>query len=249
VQEQHRVSNALLSDERRLTDYSGEGLRITLNSKILWMDAWIDWEKFIWHDDPFREEFQAGFSGNWTFLDLSSSLLSVKSQWIVEHQGGQIDATDLPVSTVLNTYHGVVFRHDFPPGFLTCGKVSVGYLTYRDINGNAPWAYKEGNAMQAEIELNLNSHSISAGYFEAETFIAPNGHVMFQTTNLYNPEKRFQHLEMLHAGYHFRQQFYEGLSVAFIAKGFYLMRQERFHHSMEFRAILNRSFFLKAFGD
>ncbi|MFW5974926.1 MAG: hypothetical protein ACOCQ6_01835 [Bacteroidota bacterium] len=248
LNEQYGVSTVLLFDEHRLTDYTGEGVRASIHKIHLWMDAWIDWEKFILHGDPFREEFQAGLSGDWTFLDLSSSSLSLISQWLVEHKGGQIDNSVLPVSTVLNTHHGLVFRHDFPPGFLTYGKVSLGYFTYRDINGNAPWTHEEGNAMQAKLKLNLKQHSLSGGYFEAEEFMAPYGHPLFQTSDLNNPEKHFQHLEMLHAGYHFQQQFYEGLSVAFIAQGFYLMRQERLHHSMEFRAILNRSFFLKAFA-
>lgn len=249
VLDQHRVSRALLSDERRFTDYTEEGLRVRVNHDKLWMDAWIDWEKFIWHGDPFREQFQAGFSGEWTFLELPSISLSMSSQWMAGHKGGQIDDTERPVSTVLNTHHRLVFHHDFPPGFLNYGEISAGYFTYRDINGNAPWAYDEGHAMQAEIELNLDPHSFAFGYFEAEKFIAPQGHPMFQTSNLYEPRKHFQELKMVHAGYNYSKQFYEGLMVSFVAEGFYLTQQESLHHSFELRAVLSRSFLLKAFGE
>lgn len=249
VYDQHRVSRALLSDERLFTDFIGEGLRLRLDQKKLWMDVWIDWEKFILHGDPFREQFQAGFSGNWTFLERPSNALSISSQYVAQHKGGQIDDSELPVSTVLNSRQSIVFRHDFPPGFLTFGEISLAYLTYRDINGNAPWAYDEGDAIQAELELNLKPHSISVGYFEAEKFIAPNGHPMFQTSDLYDPDKHFQRMKMLHTAYHFQKQFYKGLTVSFVAEGFYLSEQESFHHSLELRAVLNRSFLLKAFGE
>ncbi|MCS7004319.1 MAG: hypothetical protein NZM38_03220 [Cytophagales bacterium] len=109
----HRLIEPLFNFERLFSHRTEQGLQLKWNSSRLFLDTWIDWEKMIYPNVTFQEEFVSGVNAALALLNTPTLKISSILQAINFHQGGQInlpappDTTTPPARNALNASLGI----------------------------------------------------------------------------------------------------------------------------------------------
>lgn len=106
----HGLYEPLYDRQLNLCGDPESGVQVRLDTRPVWLDAWVDWQSFIFNDDTGQEAFTFGLSTRFR-----PSRRTARWQWylpvqaIFRHQGGEVNtaATDRTVKTWLNAAAGV----------------------------------------------------------------------------------------------------------------------------------------------
>lgn len=107
----HGVVEPLMNAEVNLTQDPETGFQILVDRPRYSLDAWINWQSFIFRADTHQEAFTVGFSQR-IALNAPQSLLAfyVPIDILFQHRGGEIDSTDAGVQTLDNAALGLGLR-------------------------------------------------------------------------------------------------------------------------------------------
>lgn len=237
-----KLSDKLFSDERSMTNYLQEGLLIKYHSKQFNVETWLDWEQFIFRNDPFREEFMVGSVMNWQTHPGNETVFEADFQSVIQHKGGQVDDSGLPVNTVMNNALGLfVRRHRTHERVLSFG---VRAMLYNDLNGNAEWSSENGWALDFPLSFRSEKLRIKAGYWTAEEFVAPYGKPVFQTVSLAEPRVSLEENSVAYFDFSYNYEVIEGLKLQARLSNYYMIDLKGFNYYYGVTAILNQKFFI-----
>lgn len=134
-----------------LIDYSASGFTTR---------TWLDWESFIERGDPFREVFTFGFAGSYDFISDENKSFRIPLFFLVNHKGGQINNSNLPVETIADLSSGIIFETSLDNRLFP--KVSfrgMGFLENDVVND------EDGFALLGQVEGKNELLALAAGYF------------------------------------------------------------------------------------
>ena len=99
----HNLILPLYKPENLLTTDPEKGFQTIISTRHWKMDAWIDWQSFIYEMDKHQEAFTVGMSQVLHLLQPHAHgwSLDFPVQMMVQHRGGEQDDTDLGVQTLL----------------------------------------------------------------------------------------------------------------------------------------------------
>ena len=125
----HGVVEPLFNPELDLTQDPEMGLQLMVNLPRYRLDAWVNWQSYIFEEDTHQEAFTVGFSqrialnsstrplgAKRRFFERSESEELSTVNWyvpvdiLVQHRGGEQDITDLGVQTLCNGAAGLGMR-------------------------------------------------------------------------------------------------------------------------------------------
>lgn len=189
----HNLPEQLYKPERVFMDLPNLGIELMLNKPKFRADVWMNWERYIKKGSPFQEEFMVGVVLNYRQNTFSSDRgFSASLYEVATHAGGQIDATDLPVTTISNTGLKVGYGFPFIKEFTICPELS-GYYSV-DASPNPHLHYKDGSALQANIAILNPKVRFDIGFWHAQRFINPRGEELYSSVSsidsLYNRQNR-----------------------------------------------------------
>jgi hypothetical protein len=219
-----------------------EGLLIKYHTNQFYFETWLDWEQFIFSNDPFREEFKVGSILNWLIHPGKETVLEADFQSIIQHKGGQIDDSGLPVSTVMNNALSLFVRRH-----LTVEKImSFGgrAMLYNDINGNAGWSSENGWALDFPVSYKSGDLKLKAGYWIAEEFVAPYGNPVFQTVALDEPTVSLEDNSIAYVEFSYNYDVVDGLELHARLSNYYMIDLKGFNYYYGLTALLNQEFFI-----
>lgn len=166
----HRLSDALYSAELNLTSDPETGLQLIYDTSRLHLDAWVNWQSFIFRGDTHKESFVFGLSTHYSpvkNLDISLSALA-------HHRGGEIDTlTVRGINTVMNGSLGIRYNHPTPHlRWLRSWSLGADILGYAQQAGKL-WPVDKGWALYGEGRM-MFAYGISAklGYMLNRNFIS-----------------------------------------------------------------------------
>ena len=99
----HRLMEPLFNPEVNLTQDPEMGAQVVVSASRFWMDVWVNWQSYIFRESSHQEAFTLGLSQRLLLNDASSAV-----HWYVplcvlgQHRGGEQDATDMGVQTLIN---------------------------------------------------------------------------------------------------------------------------------------------------
>lgn len=197
-----RLPEPLYKPEKLFISLPPTGLEFILNRPNVLANMWIDWERYIKHGSPFQEEFMVGLSGQYSTNGeaniqnpngFSSNLYAV-----ITHAGGQIDTTNLPVTSVANI--GIAAAFGLPLGTRTSLGVRLSAYVSSDISPNPHLEFERGHALHGTIWLKtLKGLMAEAGYWQAKHFINPRGEELFGSVSTISSAFNQPHRQLITA--------------------------------------------------
>lgn len=156
------------------------GFQFLVNTKPYVHDFYINWRKAIHLGDPFKEEFDIGYSAHFNVIEKPGFQLKVPLQLLYSHKGGQIDSTDEPLTSLVNSAMGLALNFDFgKENFLQRIAFDNYYVNYRDISGVKRQPYNKGNGYLSHLLFGFKYFDIDMRYWDSHGFINPRGNTLF----------------------------------------------------------------------
>ena len=108
----HGIVEPLFNPELNLTQDPEMGLQLKVDLPRYRMDAWVNWQSYIFEEDTHQEAFTVGLVQRIALNSTLNSKLSTLNFYIpldilVQHRGGEQDITDLGVQTLCNFSAGI----------------------------------------------------------------------------------------------------------------------------------------------
>jgi hypothetical protein len=173
--ENHQLSEVLYQPERHFRDYPEGGLSIKMKNHFAESEIWVNWEKMIFHNDPFNEQVTAGSSSKFNLSGSDSTFhITIPLQIVAKHIGGQINTGNRSVDTWWNLLTGIE------------SSIKFQNKTLRELSFklHAPVYYYEGNTgygIFPQLGADIGGSHLSLGYFRAANFQTIHGIALYDS--------------------------------------------------------------------
>lgn len=220
--ENHGLILPLYNPELNLTADPENGLQVLFDNSRMHMDAWINWESFIFDNSPHQEAFVVGLSSRF-LLNKPTSKISVylPIQGLAQHRGGEQD-TAVSVQTLMNGAIGLGIRWNIQNKALKWLNFEADLLGYYQQAGDI-WPFSGGSAQifSAEALFAYNLH-LRADYFHSNQFISMLGSPYFGSVSTKNIGAKFKgHPQTLHVALDYSRRFGKHYSFGAKVETFY----------------------------
>ncbi len=208
----HRIIEPMFDISAAIEKRIENGFQLKYENSKTFFDTWINWEKFIERNSPFKEEFTVGLNLQKVVLyknktiqiensNTNSSNAETKNsfsfspiiQVMAKHRGGQIDLdTTNKFYVKINSAIGFRLSKKFNisntnhKGFIKELRIEPYYLLYKE-NSNSGMPFTDGNAYYLNALIKTNHFGLMLSYWLAKNFIAPNGTSIYQIQSADNP--------------------------------------------------------------
>ena len=168
----HQLAQPLYNPELALTADPEFGFQLLWDTRPFHLDAWINWESFIFDGDTHQEAFVVGLSSKLSLNAEDASLHAyIPVQGTIQHRGGEQD-TARSVQTLCNAGVGLGVQWNSPVRALKHLKAEAWWLGYVQQSGSI-WPFHSGVAYYARAEAGFHCGlQLHAGYFHANKFIS-----------------------------------------------------------------------------
>ncbi len=182
----HRLSDPLYNDEHALSSDPEAGLQVLWHTRPFSLDAWINWESFIFRNDSHQESFTFGLSTRFRPSRRRARVQTyVPLQVLFQHRGGEInaEASDRAIKTWLNAAAGVGVDIPLRTRIPVRLNAEANLALYRQQAGNA-LPFDSGWGVQAKATAQVWRFSVSAGYWHCHDFISIFGNPLYGTLGI-----------------------------------------------------------------
>lgn len=164
------LPEALYARELNFTKLVNNGANIRFNNENIYVQTWLDWEKFIEFGDPFREEFSFGTHVSYNLLKKESYELRIPLYFIANHKGGQINFNNQPVETIADFSTGIEYSRKSDMTILDSLNFASLIFLEKDIESQ-----ESGAAFYLGTEVSKSILATSIGYFHAKNWESVHG--------------------------------------------------------------------------
>ena len=168
----HNLILPLYNPELNLTADPETGFQILYDAPRFHLDAWINWQSFIFDVDTHQESFIAGVTSEIKFNSPQSLWhWYLPIQMVVQHRGGEIDETDTGVETFMNGSLGLGLTWNVNQTKLKRLNWEFDVLGYYQQAGDL-WPFGKGIGWYAKMEADFKYLYLQAGAFTCHQFIS-----------------------------------------------------------------------------
>lgn len=186
------------------------GFQFFVDTKPYSHDFYINWRKAIHLGDPFKEEFDIGYSANFNVINNKNFQLKVPLQMLYSHKGGQIDNTNESLTSLVNDAIGLSMNFNLGDRFLQKIGFDNYYVNYRDISGEKKQPYISGNAYLSHALFKFKYFDIDVRYWNSYGFINPRGNSLFSSVSEKYIGLTETHRHLLLFGFIYNTPIFEG---------------------------------------
>lgn len=250
---EHRLTEPMYRFDRYYSDYVEYGIQFLYKNKYLENDLWLNWEKFIFYNDPFKEEFVLGNVACFKF-DFNNSIgirLPVHYSWT--HAGGQIDRNDENRGSMMslnNARLGFKVLYRLEKKYLK--KITLGYSYYNyHASANPPEGEKfhqifdNGYGHYIKSNIDFGKIKLMLGYWKGHDYIARRGEYIFESIYEYLPTDYIHEKELLTFKFVYDYKIKKDVIFSVRSDMYYRTDTKNLLFSYAFYFIYNDSFLLK----
>ncbi len=186
------------------------GFQFFVDTKPYTHDFYINWRRAIHLGDPFKEEFDIGYSANFNVINNKNFQLKVPIQMLYSHKGGQIDNTNESLTSLVNDAVGLSMNFNLGNQFLQKIGFDNYYVNYRDISGEKKQPYITGNAYLSHALFKFKYFDIDVRYWNSYGFINPRGNSLFSSVSEKYIGLTETHRHLLLLGFIYNTPIFEG---------------------------------------
>lgn len=211
----HGLVAPLYNEELDLSADPETGVQVLWNSRPLHLDAWVNWESFIFKNDKGQESFSFGLSAR-----VRPSRAAAHAQWYIpvqllfQHHGGEINyaAADRTVKTWLNAAAGAGVEIPLPTHRLP---VKLGFeatAAYFGQQSGDVLPFEKGYGMLATASAQVWRCKASLGYWRCKDFVSILGNPLYGAMSIDREGMIYNKPQMLTAHLEYAQELGKGFS-------------------------------------
>lgn len=187
----HGYIEPLYDFERVITNRVENGVQFLLNTKRIKLDAWLDWRNMIYQGDSLQEDIAGGVSSALVLLDKEGRLgtghnleLRLPMQFTMQHKGGQIDNSDLPLLTVVNAAAGLELIQHYPSYQVLQRLYTKNYLVgFNTVSGVERVPFENGHGIYLNAGVDTKYSNVMFSYWRGDGYIAELGGRLYQSAS------------------------------------------------------------------
>lgn len=210
----HNLIDPLYCPELNMTADPEAGLQLLYHSRPFDLDAWVNWESFIFRGDTHQEAFIVGLSSQVKFNKEEERFhFYLPVQGVIQHRGGEIDTiTANSVQTLMNGAIGIgsVWNIDHPIFRKACLEVDV--LGYYQQAGKL-WPYDKGTGLYVHTFVDIREFRIKGGYFRCHNFISMLGYPFFGCVSTKREGTTYSHPKTGYVAFEYSHSFAPGYAI------------------------------------
>ncbi|MBA2249063.1 MAG: hypothetical protein H0W12_02590 [Chitinophagaceae bacterium] len=191
------------------------GFQFQVNTRPYVHDLFINWRRAIHLGDPFKEEFDIGYSAKFNVLKKRKVEVAVPLQLLYSHKGGQIDLANIPLRSLTNIALGASLTYNFNKHLLKRIVADNYYVNYKDVSPTKLQPFNEGNGYLSHLLFDFKNVGIDLRYWYGNGFIAPRGMALFQSVSEQIPGFTEKHRELLIASFIYDKQIFPNINFDF----------------------------------
>jgi hypothetical protein len=245
----HRFIEPVYDMESFINDRIEQGAQVLIDKKKLWVDWYIDWEKAIERYELYREEFTSGVSSRVKLINNDKFRMEIPLQIMMAHKGGQLDTSNLPVETLMNSAVGLSFGFQVNSSFLRSVVTEHYYTYYKDMSGAKLQPFKDGNGWYSSLVFKTRILDIDARYWKGHEFIGPRGGPLYSSVS----EKIQGHTEpdreLLFLSFIYNKELFNDLFLDLRMEPYYDLRNKFTEYSYSVFLRFKKDFLLKKLKD
>lgn len=224
----HRLIEPLYNPELNLTSDPESGLQLLYNTDWIDFDMWVDWMTYIYKLDTKQEAFIAGntirFKANSEDAPLHAYFLL---QGLAQHRGGEIDATNENVQTMMNGVAGIGFRRNINRNVLKYIDMEFDVAGYNCPKGQVSVPEK-GSGLYAKLAFQLRNFNVRTSYWLCRDFITISGSPFYGAASTKIAGMLYKRPEMLYLGGDYIHPMKKGFSFGIKAEAYYFLSGEMY---------------------
>ncbi len=209
------------------------GFQFFVDTKPYNHDFYINWRRAIHLGDPFKEEFDIGYSAKFNVINKDNFQLKIPVQMLYSHKGGQIDNNPTPLTSLVNDAVGVSLRFNWDNRFLKDIVFDNYYLNYKDISGNKVQPFDEGNAYLSHLLFKFKYFDVDMRYWKSEGFITPRGNSLFGSLSEKYPGLTEKQRHLLLTSFIYDTRIFRGGNFDFRFSPYYDFVEKKLEYSYE----------------
>ena len=204
----HRVMEPLWNPELNLTQDPEMGVQIIAGLPRWRLDAWLNWQSYIFEMDTHQEAFTVGLSQRVELTgDESSVRWYIPIDILVQHRGGEQDTTSMGVQTITNGGVGLGMQWKTRARVLRQLTAEAAVLGCWQQSGQLwPFDTGVGGSVSVSADFAMNFRAF-VGFFAARDFVSLYGAPFYSTLSQKEPGARFKYLMTPHVGVEWHHTF------------------------------------------
>lgn len=209
-QNSHLLPEPLYNVEHTFSSDPEAGVQFRLNKPHQYLDAWLNWQSFVFANDIHQETFTLGVDWQ-TKLDIVKEKLRllVPLSLIVQHLGGENLSGDFSVCTWSNIVAGM--RLDYKHNRLI-SSIGADYLYYNQAGESDIMPFENGWALYPYIELAYQKLKVKFAYYDSEDFVSLLGSPHFCNFSTNTPDLVFDRSNQFYVRATYSYDIYNGCS-------------------------------------
>jgi hypothetical protein len=244
---EHKLEEPLFRVDRYFQDHVEYGLQLLYNDKNRFnYDFWVNWEQYILPGDPFQEEIQAGWTSNYQ-LKKEGLKISIPTQFLIHHMGGQVDSSPDPVASIINGAVGLEF--DYPLSDSKSLIFEPWFFFYQGWGvpetGVNSQAFNSGNSVYLKLRYETPKLNAMLGYWNANQFIAPLGEYLFMSISEKDLSFSEADRQLITSKISLRKTISKHMFLELRSDFYYDLNYSQLSYSNSLYFVINESFFLK----
>lgn len=243
----HRFLDPVYDYERIISKRNEYGVQMLLDKSWLWMDLFINWDKFIERGDSSQEKFTAGFSSQLSLLKHHGLYLKAPVQGYLRHSGGQINVGTQNLSTLSNMAAGLSLGKEWTKGnVLREARLEGYYVAYNDLSPNPGQVYKNGSAQMANLLLKSRWNiDLSLSYWSGNEFFSALGNPLYHNASAIGEPYYQKQRELFFLRLLWDEKLFDHFYAHFRLEPYYDMKASLFEYSYSLFITYRQNFFLK----
>lgn len=260
----HGLSEPMYRFDRYYSDNVEYGMQFLFKNKFITNDFWSNWEKYIFQNDPYREEFVMGNALNAEFNIPGAFVLKIPFHFTWTHAGGQIYEHKPLRENIMSLYNlmtGLSVRYSpnpdqiqFNTNRLKFNNISFDYNYFKYIAGANPppgdefhQPYDDGHGTYFKMNADLGVVKTMLGYWRASHFIAPRGEEIFLSAFGNGNDNQVPEVELLNFKIAYDRGITDKIRLSFRTDLYYSLPLESVFYSYSIYFVYNDLFQIRRF--
>jgi len=213
-EDNHHLHEAIFEPERFFTDKGENGIQALYKSNFLRADAWINWEQFIFKNDPLKEVFTFGLSADVRLNNSGSQYsLSIPMQVLFVHRGGEIDSSDKNKQTIRNVATGISLKKKMTGSRFKSFELEALAFDFNDASEIKEYGFSNGKAIHLRAGVKTEHSDLKIGYWSGDKFNSARGSALFQSMSVFDNSYIREKRDLLTAKYRIHKSIAKGILI------------------------------------
>ena len=179
---QHNLIEPLYDFENQLIRRLEYGFQWKHQSQKLKLDAWVDWRNMIYPNSRDQEQIVGGINAEPVLYEGNRTKVSLSFQGNVYHSGGQIDTSNLPLTTWFNGAAG--FKTRTTPGngiFLKYIELQAYMVGFKDNSTTKKFDFTSAGAAYINLSAKTRWVELMLSYWESKKIVSYQGGPLYRS--------------------------------------------------------------------